>query len=100
MISYEWSLGNVYGDHVAPGYNAISYSWGRYDLQYMPDVGKDTLRKTRAINIGGIPWADAVPRIHPSHFSKKELKHVINQKLRLSSSNNPEFVWLDVACID
>ncbi|RDW66847.1 hypothetical protein BP5796_09596 [Coleophoma crateriformis] len=32
MKSYEWQPGNIYGGEVAPKYNAISYTWGRYDI--------------------------------------------------------------------
>ena len=100
MTSYEWAPGNTYGEYVAPRYNAISYTWGRYDLQYMVDVSKEVLRDTRSIAIGGIPWADDVPRVHPRHFSTSDFSRVINRTLIISSSLDTEFVWVDVACID
>ena len=101
MTSYEWTPGNVYGTHVEPGYNAISYTWGRYDLEYMlKKRGKKRFRSIKPIAIEGIPWAEVVPRIHPDHFSATEFQHIINQTQNLSASSDVEFVWLDVACID
>ncbi|KAL9041442.1 MAG: hypothetical protein Q9180_001279 [Flavoplaca navasiana] len=101
MTSYEWAPGNIYGNHIAPDYNAISYTWGRYDLLYMANAEQKVLRKTEPIKIAGIPWADDVPRIHPRHFSVDDFRNVILQTLKVSSSGQKtEFVWLDVACID
>ena len=101
MPSYEWTPGNVYCSHVEPDYNAISYTWGRYDLQYMSkDIGKKRYRYVKSIAIEGIPWAEVVPRIHPDHFSTTEYQQVINRTQELPPISTVEFVWVDVACID
>lgn len=100
MISHEWTTGNKCGNYVAPIYNAISYTWGPYDLQYMPNISNDVDRTTRSIDVAGIPCVAEVPRIHADHFSSTDLPYIIDQSLRLSPTINTEFVWLDVACID
>ena len=100
MTSYEWSSGNVYGGHVAPRYNAISYTWGRFDVNWMENVGKRVFRKVKSIDIKGLPWSDAIPRIHPDHFTTTEFQGVINRACILSPDDAVEFVWVDIACID
>lgn len=101
MTSYEWTTGNIYGNHVAPKYNAISYTWGRFDIDLAPGKSdKMTLRKTKSIKIGGIPWAANIPRIDPDHFRVTEFQNVIARTLNLCDSDGIEFVWLDIACID
>ena len=78
MTSHECAPGNTYGSCVAPKYNAISYTWGCYDLQYMADFNKDVLRNRTSIAVAGIPWADDVLRVHPRHFSIRDFSRVIH----------------------
>ena len=101
MTSHEWTSGNIYGDHVAPRYNAISYTWGRFDLLYAPDgCNKTVLRRTTSIKIEGTTWAANIPRIDPQHFRVVDFQNVIARSLDLCEPNDVEFVWLDIACID
>lgn len=103
MTSYEWQEGHRYGTHLRPRYNAISYTWGRYELrspQEQPHV--------KPIHINGLTWA--VPRIHESHFTVAQFETLIQRSTEAITfeGNNPaftnrkptEFVWLDVACIN
>lgn len=100
MTSFEWAPGNNYGDCVAPRYNAISYTWGRYDLDRPGLKKKKAYRNTKAIEIKGIKWG--TPRINPQHFTVDEFEHLIKQTcVRHSGTDRDvEFLWLDVACID
>ena len=101
MTSYEWTSGNIYGDHVAPRYNAISYTWGRFDLDYSPDgCNKTIMRRTKSIKIEGTTWAANIPRIDPQHFRVAEFHNIIARTLDLCKSKDVHFVWLDIACID
>ena len=96
LRSYERQPGNLYGGHVCPKYNALSYTWGRWQLEEneMPDV--------KAIGIKQTSWT--IPRIDPSHFTAEKFAAVISD----CASPHPlerngvtvEFLWLDVACID
>ena len=101
MTSHEWTSGNIYGNHVAPRYNAISYTWGRFDLDYAPDgCNKTILRRTTSIKIEGTAWAANIPRIDPRHFRVHDFQNVIARTLDLCEYKDVEFVWLDIACID
>jgi hypothetical protein len=101
MTSYEWTPGHIYGGHVAPKYIAISYTWGRYNIDHSSaTVDKRTFRQTNAIEINGIPWIASLPRIHPAHFTVSEFRHLIQQTCRLGAAEDVEFLWLDLACID
>lgn len=98
MTSYEWEPGNIYGSHVAPEYNAITYTWGRWSL-------KDGERPhVRAIEIHNVPWD--IPRIRPDHFTPDEMINVLQSVARhyswgLGEREQPvKFLWLDIACID
>ena len=96
LRSYERQPGNIYGGHVCPEYNALSYTWGRLQLEEneMPDV--------KAIDIKQTSWT--IPRIDPNHFTAERFAAVIAD----CASPHPferngvtvEFLWLDVACID
>lgn len=98
MTSYEWEPGNIYGSHVAPEYNAITYTWGRWSL----DDGE--CPHVRAIEIHNVPWD--IPRIRPDHFTSDELMNVLQSVARnyswgLGEREQPvKFLWLDIACID
>ncbi|MCJ1372459.1 hypothetical protein MMC20_003683 [Loxospora ochrophaea] len=103
MTSYAWQEGNQYGEHVAPRYNILSYTWGRWGLR-----DDNAMPHVTAIAIKGVSWN--IPRIDPVHFSTKEFRHIIRRATivqeRLSHPDAPvepvniEFLWLDVACID
>ncbi|CAD6567910.1 MAG: hypothetical protein ASARMPRED_001185 [Alectoria sarmentosa] len=99
MTSHAWQTGNVYGGYVAPRYNAISYTWGRYALQSLVEKPH-----VSALNISGISWN--IPRVDPEvHFSLEQFdalvrKATVEQIWVADSENKVDFVWLDVACID
>lgn len=94
LTSHPWQPGNIYGGHFNPRYNAISYTWGRFELrdpdQY-PDVGP--------LPILGTIWQEYLPRIDPTQFTTSELLHIV--RTAAGYSTRPvDFVWLDVACIN
>ena len=100
MTSVEWAPGDIYASRIKPRYNAISYTWGRFDLQFDKSRKAKRLRNIRPIEIHGTTWVDVMPRIDPNHFSVSEIMQVIQHSQEASSEDGVEFVWLDVACID
>ncbi|CAD6567919.1 MAG: hypothetical protein ASARMPRED_001188 [Alectoria sarmentosa] len=100
MTSLEWQPGDQYGGHVAPRYNAVSYTWGRYDLDFPGTKKIKKYRNIKAIEIDGVTWR--VPRINPTHFSVDHFQHLIWQTCEPvdDSRERIDFLWLDVACID
>ncbi|KAL8644423.1 MAG: hypothetical protein Q9226_007772 [Calogaya cf. arnoldii] len=104
MTSHEWQERHRYGTHVQPRYNAISYTWGRYELRSpheQPHV--------KPIGINRVTWA--VPRIDETHFTVDQFETLIRRSTETTTfkGNNPafttnrkptEFVWLDIACIN
>jgi hypothetical protein len=101
MTSYQWKPGNVYGDYLAPKYNAISYTWGRYEIDnpYVEKkVNKRVMKHTQAIKIRGVDWN--IPRIDPDHFKEEEFQTAIKHACLLGGSDKIEFLWIDVGCID
>lgn len=98
LTSYKWQPGNIYGSHVSPLYNAITYTWGRWRL------GDDEKPDISAIPVKGVDWE--IPRIDPECFTADGLLTLLQRSTEPSSSitNNAcpsvEFVWLDIACID
>ncbi|KAI1751068.1 hypothetical protein F4782DRAFT_506653 [Xylaria castorea] len=101
MTSYQWKPGNIYGQHTAPEYNAITYTWGRWRLKHneRPDV--------RPISVSGIPWE--IPRVSPSRFTANELERTIQMATGGFSTVNAsrekelpkvDFIWIDIVCID
>lgn len=100
MTSLEWKPGNRYGDHAAPRYNAVSYTWGRYDLDIPGAKRMKKYRDTKAIQIKGIKWP--VPRISPEQFSVDQFQRLIWQACESVDDieGQRDFLWLDVACID
>lgn len=100
MMSLEWKPGNRYGAHVAPRYNAISYTWGRYDLDIPGAKKMKKYRNTKAIQIKGVNWP--IPRICPEHFSVDQFQRLIWQACESVDDTEvqSDFLWLDVACID
>ena len=100
MTSLQWQPGNRYGDHVQPKYNAVSYTWGRFDLDIPGRKKVKAFKRVKAIRIDGIDWP--VPRISPEHFSEHNFRHLIRRTCEPVSEaeGRIEFLWLDVACID
>ena len=100
MTSMEWKPGDRYGQHVAPRYNAVSYTWGRYDLDFPGAKKSRQYRKTKSIEIKGIEWP--VPRISPEHFRVDQFQRLIWRTCEPFdiSEEKVDFLWLDVACID
>jgi hypothetical protein len=112
MTCYEWQPGNKYGDFVAPQYNALSYTWGRFRLE------DGEFPKFEVIKIEGILWD--VPRIRDTRFTADQFKALIKKATEVNAGDlsermipsaaftaNPrnqtgpiKFVWLDIACID
>lgn len=100
MHSYPWQPGHKYGHHVEPRYNAISYTWGRFELE------KGQIPRISGLDIGGVEWD--IPRITPEHFSRNQLREVLDKATGVYTAYNDsitdsravEFVWLDIACID
>ncbi|KAG8534087.1 uncharacterized protein KY384_000930 [Bacidia gigantensis] len=103
MTSQEWQPGNRYGNHVSPTYNAISYTWGRYDLD-LPGAKKlKKYRAVKALHVNDVQWH--IPKINPEHFSLEAFESLIrwtaNVSIDLKEKKDPtEFLWLDIACID
>ncbi|KAJ4391873.1 hypothetical protein N0V93_005493 [Gnomoniopsis smithogilvyi] len=88
-----------YGEWLQPRYYALSYTWGRWELDEheSPEV--------KALPVKNIPWA--VPRINPARFTATQFEQVLQNitanTVRIPEATSwatPEFVWLDVACID
>ncbi|KAJ9616903.1 hypothetical protein H2200_000623 [Cladophialophora chaetospira] len=95
LTSYKWQPGNVYSGIAEPQYNAISYTWGRFQLLDTEEIDVKTTP------IKGISWINYLPRIRPGHFTVDELLNTI----RTAACPYPEydavdFLWLDIACID
>ena len=82
MISVVRREDNVYGGVQEPDYNALTYTWGRFEL---PTGSR--------LQISDIPWR--LPSICPSHFSAEEFGSVLRQ-----IAGESGFVWVDIACID
>lgn len=100
MSALEWQPGNLYGTHIAPAYNAISYTWGRYDLDLPQAKKQKQYRKVKAIEIANVA---RIPRINPTHFTVEQFQRLIRQTCEPIDDDTGEkinFLWLDVACID
>ena len=82
MTSYERGPGNKYNGIKEPSYNAISYTWGRFEDNSEPPI-----------QIGGVTWK--IPGIKNPHFTVGEFQKAIH-----TVANNRQFIWLDIACID
>ncbi|KAL8811730.1 MAG: hypothetical protein Q9200_001563 [Gallowayella weberi] len=101
MTSLEWQPENIYGDHVAPVYSAVSYTWGRYDLDIPGAKRQKKFRNVKGIKILGIDWP--VPRINPvEQFSVDQFSKLIKKTCEPVNDGDLtlEFLWLDVSCID
>ncbi|CAD6584681.1 MAG: hypothetical protein ASARMPREDX12_001727 [Alectoria sarmentosa] len=96
LRSYEWQPGNIYGGYRNPGYNALSYTWGRWQLC------EDEMPEISAIRVKGTSWS--IPRIDPVHFTAEKFAAVIADTAdphpSESNASGVDFLWLDVACID
>lgn len=96
LTSYEWRPGNIYGGYQNPRYNALSYTWGRWQLD------EDKMPEIDAIRVKGTSWN--IPRIDPVHFTAEKFAAVIADTAGPHPSeagvSGVDFLWLDVACID
>lgn len=98
MTSYEWGPGNCYGPFESPLYNALTYTWGRWELR------ENQKPEVLPLDIKNISWE--CPRTDPDHFHPSQLQKVLQRmtaNVDTGSSRpepNIEFVWLDIACID
>lgn len=95
--SFEWQPGNFYGQWKEPRFNALSYTWGRYQKPR-----KKKRRKARMRFINGLPWKLA--SIYPRHFRQKSIRNAIFHAKSVRSeggkSDDVQFLWIDQACID
>jgi hypothetical protein len=82
LTSYERQPGNKYNGIKEPSYNAISYTWGRFEN-----------KAETPINISGVTWS--IPGIQRFHFTVDEFEKAI-----ITVAEGHPFIWLDVACID
>ncbi|KAI9675884.1 MAG: hypothetical protein M1822_008893 [Bathelium mastoideum] len=82
MTSYEREQDDSYHGVRQPVYNAISYTWGKFEQSLGP-----------AIKISGVHWK--IPSIESSHFTVQEFMSAIE-----AASANSQWLWLDIACID
>ncbi|KAI1742966.1 hypothetical protein F4680DRAFT_410622 [Xylaria scruposa] len=97
LTSHYWAPGNVYGSHKEPRYNAITYTWGRFQL------AKEDPRypSTDPLPVKGIKWQRYLPRMNPDHFTVKEMIDIIRVASEPANGYQAaQFVWLDIACID
>lgn len=103
MTSYQCEIvqgrGAKYGEYWGPRFYALSYTWGRWELQ------DHERTEVLALPVKNIPWA--VPRIDPDRFTATQFEQVLRnittnivRNHGCTSWTTPEFVWLDVACID
>ena len=100
MTSLEWEPGNKYGAHIEPDYNAISYTWGRYDLDIPQAKKLKRYRNVNAVEINSVEWR--IPRINPTHFTVDQFQRLIWQTCEPinGTEEKTDFLWLDIACID
>ncbi|KAL2837289.1 hypothetical protein BJY01DRAFT_251527 [Aspergillus pseudoustus] len=113
MTSHKWQPGNKYNGQSEPHYNAISYTWGRWRLSDDDNPIKNP--EVDRLGIKGVPWR--VPRIDPTHFTVRQFEEAIRRavqrppldaplgirkapRLVRRIMHPPEFLWLDIACID
>lgn len=97
LTSYPWQPGNKYGGFTNPTYNAITYTWGRFQLK----AEQPEYATTEQLPIRGTTWPQYLPKIQPSHFEVGELLHIIKTAARpCPDYPHVKFIWLDVACIN
>ncbi|KAH7370590.1 hypothetical protein BKA65DRAFT_488837 [Rhexocercosporidium sp. MPI-PUGE-AT-0058] len=89
-------------DYFVEEYNALSYTWGRFEETGETKVGH--------VKIKGVPWN--IPRIDPSHFTVADFERVISRigkgdvlddsRKQNTGEDRPKipYLWLDIACID
>lgn len=82
MTSIERQPGNIYGSVREPEYGILTYTWGRWQTSNGP-----------SLNVSGITWD--IPAVNEEAFTLRDVQNVLN-----TISQDTEFVWIDVACID
>lgn len=82
MTSHEGGRYNSFAGIIEPSFNAISYTWGRFEIENGPKIP-----------LKGVIWK--IPSIDPQHFSVAEFRTAIDH-----AANGSGFIWLDIACID
>lgn len=96
--SLEWQPGNFYGQWREPQFNALSYTWARYQKSRKQKRGQKRMR----LKIEGLQWKFAY--ISPSHFRPESLKNAIIHAKHISSeaqgTDEVQFLWIDQACMD
>ncbi|POS72975.1 hypothetical protein DHEL01_v208634 [Diaporthe helianthi] len=122
LVSCEWTEGNVYGGIKSPAYAAVSYTWGRFELPHNSGPHIMSL-DIRSDDGSPVPWR--VPRIDPdtgfkldamltvlhrvtrnqpiqstSVYHEEATKVALSELQVYSDEQHPQFVWLDIGCID
>lgn len=82
MTSLEREEGNTYGGAREPDYNILTYTWGRWRVSDGP-----------RLDVAGVDWD--IPAIDERAFTLESFHRVIQ-----TMSEDSDFVWIDVACID
>lgn len=111
MRSYPWRHGAWYGNVKEPRYNAISYTWGRFQLCDGDEL--ITGEQPSGLKVHGVDWD--IPRVDPAHFTPEQLREILRAAMHVSQGyffvrtdrvavpetrDAVEFVWVDIACID
>lgn len=112
MCSLLWQPGARYGTVKEPRYNAISYTWGRYQLEKSSEPVMN-VKQPSGLKVHGVDWD--IPVVKPEHFHPEQLHGALRAAMRVSQGyffppknraavvearDDVEFVWLDIACID
>lgn len=100
LRSFPWRPGNSYNNRIEPDYFAITYTWGRWQ------INAESHPSLAPLDFG-TTWP--IPRVNPATFTPDQFVDFIKRlpvhgvapnKYRAGRENNIEFVWVDVACID
>ncbi|KAL8387983.1 hypothetical protein RB595_009530 [Gaeumannomyces hyphopodioides] len=95
MTSYVRTGADTYNGVVAPRYNILSYTWGRYqDRSKTPGP---------ALPVRGVDWP--IPPILESHFTVAAFERAIRRATSCLRDGNRgsrercDWLWVDIACI-
>ncbi|RDW57009.1 hypothetical protein BP6252_13927 [Coleophoma cylindrospora] len=98
MTSWPWAPENRYGSYSSPKYNAVSYTWGRWQV-----TDPEEMVKVEYLPVKGVDWI--IPRIDPeARFKVAEFQAMVDDTMNshpsASDQEKIDFLWLDIACID
>ncbi|KAK8073949.1 heterokaryon incompatibility protein-domain-containing protein [Apiospora phragmitis] len=88
-VRHERHQGNFYNGLQQPAYNALSYTWGRYEVTREASFNGER----HVLPVSNITWP--IPEIRPDIFTADEFRNAIQ-----SASTDTGWLWVDVACID